>query len=106
MKKEKRKRLVSYKEYNIEKNRYKKLRKMCTMEKYNDIVQRIAYETNKEIAEYIILSVREKISYDNFDLPKYQEKFGKIKIGRTDFYGYRRLFYHLFDQYLKNGKDM
>ena len=40
------------------------------------------------------------------DLPyqyiEYDEKLGRIPVGKTDFYALRRLFYHFLDN-LKNG---
>ena len=67
---------------------------MCRSGKYKDAVRRAAYQTNEDIAEYIIKSVTKNKSYEKveFDL-----ELGRICVGKTDFYGYRRYFFHLFD---------
>lgn len=98
-------RFVTWDDYGISKARYRELRELCRSRKYDDMVRSAAYKANPEIAEYIVLSVRDNVSYDNFCAPKYTEKLGGIYVCRTDFYGYRRLFYHHFDEALKNGTN-
>lgn len=94
-------RLISLGSYGITAERYKELRAVCQSGEHSDIVRSAAYTANPEIAEYILLSVLEDVSYDSFSMPKYEEMLGGIYICRTDFYGYRRLFYHHLDQLLK-----
>lgn len=98
-------RFVTWDDYGISKVRYHELRELCRFQKYDDMTRLAAYKANSEIAEYILLSVRENVSYDNFSTPKYKERLGGIYVCRTDFYGYRRLFYHHFDVALKNGTN-
>lgn len=96
-------RFFTWDDYGISIARYEELQKICQSRKYDDLARTLAYQANKDIAEYILLSVREDVSYDKFDLPKYKNKLGRICVCRTDFYGYRRLFYHLFDEKLKES---
>lgn len=84
--------------YDIDKKRYKELTAMMRSKMYDDIMREAAYETDKDIAEYILLSVMEKRSYEGVE---YAEWLGRIPCGRTDFYGYRRAFYAKFNEEMK-----
>lgn len=94
-------RYVTFDNYGITAERYKELRAVCRSGEHGDTVRLAAYTANPEIAEYILLSVMEDVSYDSFNIPVYEERLGGIYICRTDFYGYRRLFYHYLDQFLE-----
>lgn len=86
---------ASWEEYGLSDKAYRKeLYIMCRSKKYENLVRQAAYKANAEIAEFLIKSVMEDKSYENVE---YAEELGRIPCGRTDFYGYRRLFYHLFD---------
>lgn len=89
---------VSYAVYGISRERYLELRSLCQSRKYDSIVRQAAYQASEEIAEYIIKSVTQKKSYGKIE---FDRKLGRICVCQTDFYGYRRLFYHLFDLYLR-----
>lgn len=91
-------RFITYDNYGISKRRYKELRELCMSKKYNEDVRSAAYKANKDIAEYILLSVIKNKSYEGVE---YTDGLGRIPCGRTDFYGYRRLFYHYFNEALK-----
>lgn len=88
----------SLNDYGITKDRYDELRQIARSEKYNHIVCEITHKTNKDIAEYLLLSILKGKTYENVE---YAEEFGRIPCGRTDFYGYRRLFYHFLDEKIK-----
>lgn len=62
-----------------------------------------AHEASDAIAGYILLSVTQGLSFEGVE---YAEGLGRIPCGRTDFYGYRRMFYHIFDKKLMGGKVM
>lgn len=91
-------RFVSWEEYGISKERRIELRDMCQSGKYDALARSAAYTANKDIAEYILLSVKNKYPYE---LIEYAPGLGRIPCGRTDFYGYRRLFFHYFDLEIK-----
>lgn len=57
-----------------------------------------ARSADDKVAEFILLSVMKNLSYDHIE---YHEKLGRCPIGRTDFYGIRRLFFHYLDCALK-----
>lgn len=94
---------ITWNDYGITRERYHELKTLCQSGKYDDVARSEARRANEIISEYILLSVLEDVSYDKFDLPKYKNKLGKICVCRTDFYGYRRLFYHLFDERMKEN---
>ena len=63
------------------------------------MIEQAAMAASEEIYPYIIKSVTNDLSYEYIE---YNEKLGHIPVGKTDFYGYRRLFYHYLDK-LKIG---
>lgn len=86
---------ASWRSYGLEDKSYrKKLRIMCQSRKYRSEVRQAAYQTSSEIAEYLIKSVTKNKSYEKVE---FDGDLGRICVCRTDFYGYRRMFYHLFD---------
>lgn len=89
---------ASWDKYGINRERYIELRTAIRSGRYTDLVKSAAYTANESIAEYILLSVIQNKSYEGVE---YVDGLGRIPCGRTDFYGYRRLFYHLMDEELK-----
>ncbi len=75
----------------------KKLYMMCQSGKYGDLIRQVAYQTNKDIALYLVKSVTQNKSYNKIE---FDRELGRICMGKSDFYGYRRLFYSLFDREL------
>lgn len=88
----------SWEHYGISKQRYVELKTAVQSGRYASLALSAAYAANKNIAEYILLSVMENKSYEGVE---YAEGLGRIPCGRTDFYGYRRLFFSLFDKGLR-----
>lgn len=91
-------RFVTWEEYGISRKRYKELKEICRSGKEEDRVMQAAQKANCDIADYIVKSVKKDKSYEKIE---YDNMLGRIPCGRTDFYGYRRLFYHLLDEDLK-----
>ena len=77
----------SYADYGLTNRRAKEILEECHAGKYSTQVRTAAYKACPIAAEHIILSVIQNKSYDilEFDL-----KLGRISVGRSDFYGYRR----------------
>lgn len=96
-------RLVTWKDYGITRERLKELKKMCCLPENAAQTRCAAHRASEMLSEYILLSVKENLSYDDLE---FNSRLGRIPCGRTDFYGYRRLFYHLLDESLKGEKDM
>lgn len=65
--------------------------------KYARVANEAARASNKIIAEYILLSVNKNLSYEGLEKMWAQGEIERIPCCRTDFYGIRRYFYHLFD---------
>lgn len=89
---------ASWYTYGISRERYLALRAAVQSGQYDTEARSAADEANASIAQYILLSVMKNKSYEGIE---YVEGLGRIPCGRTDFYGYRRLFYHLLDEELK-----
>lgn len=107
----------SLEDYGISKNRYYELRAFCMQyeEKKSKIrkikeemsMQNIGYQKDCEMIEkaavfasdmiypYILKSVTNDLSYTFLE---YDEKLGRIPVGKTEFYAIRRLFYHYLDK--------
>lgn len=81
--------------YGISKNRKKKLKQLAKSVKYKDLVRECAYRTDKGIAEYIIKHVEKGKSWDVMEMDL---ELGRICVGRSNFYGYVRKFYSIFDK--------
>lgn len=67
-----------------------------------EMIEEAAKAAAGEIYPYIIKSVTNNLSYPFIE---YDEKLGRIPIGKTEFYGYRRLFYHYLD-IVKSGDKL
>lgn len=91
----------SFEELGICKERYLELRSGCAAGKYSRRTLSKACTGLEFIKPWIILSVTKNKSYD---LIEYSE-MGRIPIGRSDFYGYRRRFYHNLDCLLKSEQE-
>lgn len=65
------------------------------------MIEEAAVKTNPVIWKYILKSVTEDLSYE---LIMYDKEQGKIPVGQTDFYAYRKLFYYYLDK-IKLGKN-
>ncbi len=64
-----------------------------------EMIEQAAVAASPEIYRYIIKSVINGLPYC---FVEYDEEEGKIPVGKTDFYAYRRLFYFYLDK-LKSG---
>lgn len=59
------------------------------------MIEEAAVKTNPAIWKYILKSVTEDLSYEFI---MHDRELGKIPEGKTEFYAYRRLFYHYLDE--------
>lgn len=91
----------SWQYYNLNDKAYrKKLYMICQSGKYDSIIRQVAYQTNKDIALYLVKSVTQNKSYDVLE---FDRELGRISYGKSDFYGIRRRFFYLFDLELKKN---
>lgn len=87
----------SWQYYGISKAKYKQLTEYIQSGRYDALASQAAHRANKDIAKYILLSVTQNKSYDSFRVKWELKEMERIPYCRTDFYGWRRYFYHLFD---------
>ena len=93
---------LSFEAYNISRERYIELRDGCAVGKYSRETLSKACRGLEFIEPWIILSVTKSKSYD---LIEFDYKLGRIPVGRSDFYGFRRKFYHNLDVLLKEERS-
>lgn len=91
----------SWQYYGISKERYRQLTEYIQSGRYTSVARQAAHTANKDIAEYLIMSVVENLSYDELQKRWELKKIERMACCRTDFYGYRRLFYSLMDRELR-----
>lgn len=87
----------SWQYYGIDTDRYRKLTEYIRSGRYDSLALQAAYVANKDIAEYILMSATQNKSYDALRKKWELKEIEQIPYCRTDFYGIRRYFYHLFD---------
>lgn len=91
----------SWQYYGISKERYGQLTEYIQSGRYASVARQAAHTANKEIAEYILLSVTENLSYDELRKMWELKKIERMACCRTDFYGIRRYFMSLFDKEMR-----
>lgn len=96
---EKRNIRASWKDYGITQERVDELVEIVRIGKYDDVVLSAAQLADEKAAGHIILSVKENLPYKYIE---FYYKLGRCPLGRTDFYGARRLFFHYLDCALKD----
>lgn len=92
---------ASWEDYGISKERYGRLTEYIKSGRYASVARQAAHTANKDIAEYILLSAEENLSYDELQKMWELKKIERMACGRSDFYGYRRLFYSIMNEELR-----
>lgn len=88
---------ASYEDYGITQERLEELWEIARSGKHDDLVRSAAHIANKDLAEHILLSVTQNKSYDALEKMCARGEIERIRYGKTDFYGARRLFFHYLD---------
>ena len=91
--------------YGITKEQYKQLNEYIQSGRYASLASQAAHRTNKTIARYILLSIEKNMSYDALKIKWQLKEIEQMPCCRTDFYGYRRYFYHLFNEKIKEMEN-
>lgn len=94
-------RCLSWQDYKIDRKRYLELRNGCRTGEYSPEMLSKACRGVEFVEPWILLSVSENISYDRLE---FSTRLGRIPVGRTDFYGYRRRFYYNLNFLLQSEK--
>lgn len=90
-----------WEDYGITQERVDELVEVIRSGEYDDVVLSASHMADEKAAGHILLSVKENLSYERLE---YHDKLGRCPLGRTDFYGARRLFFHYLDSALKGVK--
>ncbi|MDE7323081.1 MAG: hypothetical protein K2N73_10230 [Lachnospiraceae bacterium] len=91
----------SWSHYGITKERYRQLTEYIQSGRYAALASQAAHAANEMIAEYILLSITKNKSYDELQKKWELREIKRIPCCRTDFYGYRRYFYYLLNEKIK-----
>lgn len=91
-----------WEDYDITQERVNELVEIIRSGEYDDVVLSAAQMADEKAAGHILLSVKENLSYERLE---YHDQLGRCPLGRTDFYGARRLFFHYLDCVLKGKED-
>lgn len=89
---------LPWKAYGITSERRKELVRIAKQKEYADLVFAAAIKADRQVAPYIVLSVADGVSYDYLE---YHGKLGRCPVGRSNFYGIRRYFFHCLDAALR-----
>lgn len=91
----------SWKYYGISKARYRQLTEYIQSGRYVYLASQAAHRANKDIAEYILISITQNKSYDALRVKWELKEMERIPYCRTDFYGIRRYFFSILDKELR-----
>lgn len=92
----------SWEEYGLgDRERRTELRNLAQSSEYAEIARNCAHIAAPEIEGYILLSVTENLSYEGIEKAWARGDIDRMACGKSDFYGYKRFFYHLFDERMK-----
>lgn len=95
----------SWKYYGISKERYRQLTEYIQFGRYATVARQAAHTANKDISEYLVMSIEKDLSYDDLERMWTLKEIDRIPVGRSDFYGWRRYFISIFDMELRrDGK--
>ncbi len=92
---------ASWGDYGITPERLNELIGIVRSGKYDAVVLSAARKADEKTAGHIIMSVIENASYEDLEAKYASGKIERIALGRSDFYGMRRLFFHYLDMALK-----
>lgn len=87
--------------YGLTYERVAELEKLIQSGRYASLASQAAHKANETIAGCIILSIAQNKSYDALRVKWELKEMERIPYCRTDFYGIRRYFFHIFDEKLK-----
>lgn len=88
---------ASWEDYNISPQRLNELVEIVKSNKHDAVVLSAAHRADEKAAGHIIMSVKENASYEALEAKQAAGKIERIALGRSDFYGTWRLFFHYLD---------
>ena len=87
----------SWKYYGISKARESQLTEYIQSGRYASLASQAAHRADKDAAGYILLSIKQNLSYDALEKLWARGEVDRIPCSRTGFYYTKKYFYHLFD---------
>ena len=85
---------ISWKDYGISVQTQRELKEFCFLydekKKRGNSQDLTDCKMIEELAPYLLKSVTDDLSYEYLE---FDDTLGRIPVGKTDFYGYRRKFY-------------
>lgn len=83
--------------YGLTNERVEELEKMIQSGRYDHLASSVAYTADKDSAEYILLSITKKLSYEGLGKLYGRGEIDRIPCSRTGFYYTKKYFFHLMD---------
>lgn len=96
---------ASWEDYGITPERLNELIGIVRSGKYDAVVLSAARKADESAAGHIIMSAKENASYEALEAKQAAGKIERIALGRSDFYGTRRLFFHYLDCILNEMQE-
>ena len=91
----------SWQHYGINKERYRQLTEYIQSGRYALLASQAAHTADNDVAEYILLSITKKLSYEGLEKLYGRGEIDRIPCSRTGFYYTKKYFYSLFDKELR-----
>lgn len=91
----------SWQHYGISKERYRKLTEYIQSGRYASLASQAAHTADNDVAEYILLSITKKLSYEGLEKLYGRGEIDRMPCSRTGFYYTKKYFYSLFDKELR-----
>lgn len=91
--------------YGITKERYKQLTEYIQSDRYASLASQAAHRANEMLSSYIILSIEKNLSYEGMQRLWELREIERMSCGRSDFYGWRRYFYSIFDKEIRRIEE-
>ena len=91
----------SWQHYGISKERYRELTEYIQSGTYAYLASQAAHTADNDVAEYILLSITKKLSYEGLEKLYGRGEIDRIPCSRTGFYYTKKYFYSLFDKELR-----
>lgn len=83
--------------YGLTNERVAELVRLIQSDKYSCLASQVAHRADKDAAWYILLSIKQNLSYDAIEKLWARGEVDRIPCSRTGFYYVKKYFYHLFD---------
>lgn len=83
--------------YGLTDERVAELAKLIQSGRYTALASQAAHRADKDAAEYILLSIKQNLSYDALDKLYARGVIDRIPCSRTGFYYTKKYFFHLMD---------